>query len=59
MSGKMKTTVRTGKKRILVVDDRASDTLLVKLHLERTNHYLVNRTDGNSFVTLNLTDVPR
>ena len=41
MSGKMKTTVRTGKKRILVVDDRASDTRLVKLYLEGTNDYVV------------------
>jgi CheY-like chemotaxis protein len=31
----------TEKKRILVVDDQASDTRLVKLHLERTNDYEV------------------
>ncbi len=29
------------KKRILIVDDKASDTLLVKLCLERTNEYEV------------------
>jgi CheY-like chemotaxis protein len=29
------------KKRILVVDDRASDTRLVKLYLEQTNEFLV------------------
>jgi CheY-like chemotaxis protein len=29
------------KKRILVVDDRVSDTQLVKLSLERTNEYIV------------------
>jgi two-component system, OmpR family, response regulator len=29
------------KKRILVVDDRTSDTQLVKLSLERTNEYIV------------------
>src|SRR5688572_6969454 len=37
----MKTTMTTEKKRILVVDDRASDTRLVKLYLERTNDYVV------------------
>ena len=41
MSGKIKTTMKTGKKRILVVDDKSSDTRLVKLHLERTNDYEV------------------
>jgi CheY-like chemotaxis protein len=29
------------KKRILVVDDQASNTRLVKLHLERSNDYVV------------------
>src|SRR5665811_1098963 len=33
--------MKTGKKRILVVDDKSSDTRLVKLHLERTNDYEV------------------
>lgn len=33
--------MKTEKKRILVVDDRASDSQLVKLHLERTNDYVV------------------
>jgi CheY-like chemotaxis protein len=31
----------TEKKRILVVDDLASDTRLLKLHLEQTNDYVV------------------
>ena len=34
-------TVKTEKKRILVVDDLASDTRLVKLYLEGTNEYVV------------------
>ena len=34
-------TMKTEKKRILVVDDRASDTRLVKLYLERNNDYVV------------------
>jgi len=33
--------MKTEKKRILVVDDRAVDTRLVKLYLERTNDYVV------------------
>ncbi len=33
--------MKTEKKRILVVDDRASNTRLMKLSLEQTNHYLV------------------
>jgi CheY-like chemotaxis protein len=33
--------MRTEKKRILIVDDRARDTRLVKLYLERTNDYVV------------------
>src|SRR6187401_1756347 len=37
----MKTTMKTEKKRILVVDDRASNTRLVKVYLERTNDYVV------------------
>jgi CheY-like chemotaxis protein len=37
----MKTTMNTEKKRILVVDDQASNTRLVKLYLERTNDYTV------------------
>lgn len=41
MSVNMKTTMQTGKKRILIVDDQASHTRLVKLYLERTNEYLV------------------
>jgi CheY-like chemotaxis protein len=41
MSVNMKTTMKTEKKRILVVDDRASNTRLVKLYLEGTNAYEV------------------
>ena len=37
----MKSTMKTEKKRILAVDDRVSDTRLVKLYLERTNNYVV------------------
>ena len=37
----METTMKTEKKRILVVDDRASSTRLVRLYLERTNDYVV------------------
>jgi CheY-like chemotaxis protein len=37
----METTMKTQKKRILVVDDQASDTRLVKLSLEGTNDYVV------------------
>ena len=37
----MSTTVKTEKKRILAVDDEASNTRLVKLYLERTNEYAV------------------
>jgi len=33
--------IATEKKRILIVDDKASDTLLVKLCLEQTNDYVV------------------
>jgi two-component system OmpR family response regulator len=33
--------VKTGKKRILVVDDQVSDTRVVKLLLESTNDYVV------------------
>lgn len=33
--------MKTEKKRILVVDDRASDSRLVKLYLERNNDYVV------------------
>ncbi len=34
-------TMNSEKKRILVVDDRASSTRLVKLYLEATNEYVV------------------
>src|ERR1035437_4331278 len=41
MSVNMKTTMKTEKKRILAVDDQASNTRLLKLYLERTNDYMV------------------
>ena len=41
MSVNMKTTMKTEKKRILVVDDQVRDTRLVKLYLEGTNDYVV------------------
>jgi CheY-like chemotaxis protein len=37
----MNTPMKTEKKRILVVDDRASNTRLIKHYLERTNDYVV------------------
>jgi len=37
----MKTNLNPEKKRILVVDDRTSDSQLVKLYLEQTNNYVV------------------
>jgi PleD family two-component response regulator len=41
-----KPAMAPGKKRILAVDDQASNTRLVKLYLEGTNHYLV-REENN------------
>ncbi len=37
--------INNGKKRILAVDDRASNTRLVKLYLERTNDYFVREVN--------------
>ena len=51
MSVNMKTTMKTEKKRILVVDDRARDTRLVKLYLERTNDYVV-REENDAMAAL-------
>ena len=34
-------TLNPEKKRILVVDDKAQNTRLLKLYLEQTNHYVV------------------
>lgn len=45
MSVNMKTTMKTEKKRILAVDDRVSDTRLVKLYLEQTNDYVVREVN--------------
>jgi two-component system, OmpR family, response regulator len=41
MNSNLKTAVKTEKKRILAVDDRPSNTRLVKLYLEQTNDYVV------------------
>ncbi len=41
----MNTTMKTEKKRILIVDDLASDTQLVKLYLEQTNDYVVREVN--------------
>ena len=46
MSVNMTTTMKTEKKRILVVDDQASDTRLLKLYLERTNDYVVKEENN-------------
>ena len=37
--------MRTAPKRILVVDDRASDSRLIKLYLERDNDYVVREVN--------------
>ncbi|MDA1272433.1 MAG: response regulator [Verrucomicrobia bacterium] len=47
----MKTTIKTDKQRILVVDDQASNTRLLKLCLERTNDYVV-REENDSIAAL-------
>ena len=41
----MKANMRTDKKRILVVDDHASDTRLVKCYLERNDDYVVREVN--------------
>ena len=46
MSVNIKTTMKTEKKRILVVDDQARDTRLMKLYLERTNDYVVREENS-------------
>jgi CheY-like chemotaxis protein len=47
MTSNLKTAVKTEKKRILAVDDRASNTRLVRLCLEQTNEYVV-REENNA-----------
>jgi len=47
----MKTVMNSEKKRILAVDDRSSNTRLVKLYLEQTNDYLV-REENNAKAAL-------
>ncbi len=47
----MNTTPETKKQRILVVDDRPSDSHLVKLYLEQTNDYVV-REENNAQAAL-------
>jgi CheY-like chemotaxis protein len=51
MNANLMTTVKSGKKRILAVDDRASNTRLVKLFLEQTNDYVV-REENNAKAAL-------
>jgi DNA-binding response OmpR family regulator len=58
MNVKMKTPMKTGKKRILVVDDQVSSTRLVKIHLERTNEYLV-REENDAEKALSAAEVFR
>ena len=38
--------IKTGKRRILAVDDQASNTRLVKLYLERTDNYVVREVNN-------------
>ena len=40
--------MKTEKKRILVVDDEAQNTRLLKLYLERTNDYLVREENDSN-----------
>ena len=47
----MKTTMNTEKKRILVVDDQARNTRLVRLYLEGTNDYVV-REENDAMAAL-------
>jgi len=42
----MNTPINSDKKRILVVDDQASNTRLLKLYLEQTNHYEVREENA-------------
>jgi len=42
----MNTTSKTDKKRILVVDDQATNTRLLKLYLEQTNRYEVREENA-------------
>jgi CheY-like chemotaxis protein len=46
MSSKSKTEAEAGRKRILAVDDNASNTRLVKLCLEQTNQYVVREENS-------------
>lgn len=55
MNVNMTTTMKTEKKRILVVDDQASDTRLLKLYLERTNDYVV-REENNARAALSVAE---
>ena len=54
MTSNLNTTVKSGKKRILAVDDRPSNTRLVKLCLEQTNDYVAAAFRANP----KLKDVP-
>jgi len=45
MTENIKTTLQMEKKRILVVDDLARNTRLIKLYLEQTNNYVVREVN--------------
>jgi CheY-like chemotaxis protein len=46
MHKNLKAIMNTEKKRILAVDDQASNTRLMKLHLEQTNDYVVREENS-------------
>ena len=52
MSANMTATMPTGRRRILVVDDKPTDSRLLKLYLEQTNDYVVREeNDANAAVS--------
>jgi two-component system, OmpR family, response regulator len=54
----MNATINTDKKRILVVDDQAANTRLLKLHLEKNNEYEV-REENNPKAALSAAETFR